>query len=326
MNLLYIVWRLLRYRVAVILIIYMLLSLSLRTELTLHYKDLSLAAVALLLSYTSATSVNDLADRKIDAINHPKSYGRPLITGGATTKDLWQVFFITSALSLVAAFLISSAALGLLCLSILCNVLYSLKPIRLSYRTFFAPLALGIAYVGIPFSLGIAIYGKAINQSDYYWFAGLYLMFVGRIILKDFRDRAGDKKYNKPTFLLRFGKGATCAFSFIAILAGGATILSRVYSQWWLAATSLFYLLSILKSLHMLYQTKDGKQEQINIGIGAKMGNGFLLNLLGVFMLKQSGAVESVQMTFAAILAIVFLINYLQFLREPEQIILGYKG
>ena len=53
------------------------------------------------------------------------------------------------------------------------------------------------------------------------------MLFVARIVLKDFRDREGDALYGKPTLLLRFGKDATCAVSLAALLAGNCLLLGR---------------------------------------------------------------------------------------------------
>ena len=50
--------------------------------------------------------------------------------------------------------------------------------------------------------------------------AGLYAGFVGRILLKDFRDVRGDALFGKRTFLVRHGRGATCTLSAIFMTLG----------------------------------------------------------------------------------------------------------
>jgi 4-hydroxybenzoate polyprenyltransferase len=47
----------------------------------------------------------------------------------------------------------------------------------------------------------------------------LYLGFIARLLLKDFRDIEGDKKYNKTTFLIRYGKAATVTASGVLFAA-----------------------------------------------------------------------------------------------------------
>lgn len=326
MKLLRLFWRLLRYRVAVMLILFMLLAAAIHGTLGLHPWQFGIAAVALALSYVSATSSNDLADRKIDAVNHPTSYGRPLITGGAQPKDMWLLFGVASAGSVGLASLLGYRVGEVLALSILINILYSLPPARLSYRTFLAPLVLGVAYVGIPYLLALTVGRSDFDRQDTGWLAGLYLMFVGRIILKDFRDRTGDAKYHKPTFLLRFGKEATCIVSLTGLSIGGLLLVLQTRHTLWLATIVLLYLFSIAIMLGGLLQAPVGRHEQLYIGVGARMGNGLLITLLTALLLRSSGALAPTQLVVTAAVASLFFGNYISFLRHPEAATIGYKG
>ncbi len=319
-------WRLLRYRVAVMLILFFLLSLSLHQKLTSNPVLIVLVCLSIALSYVSATSVNDIADAKIDAINHANSIGRPLITGEGKKEDLIKVFAIASIASIAIAAFVNPWALLIASCSILINVLYSLPPIQFSYRTFLAPIVLGIAYVGIPYSLGLAVSGSVLHKNDLLWLFGLYVMFIGRIILKDFRDRKGDAKFHKPTFLLRFGKNATCAFSYLSVVLGGSMLVWLTHSEIWLATITSLYLVTILAMLRRLQLSSEGQQEQLSIGVGAKMGNGLLITLLCVFALKQSSASTETQILLAGVLALTFFVNFFSFLHRPEAAIIGYKG
>ncbi len=76
-------WRLLRYRVAVMIILFMLLGAAWHGGLRTIGLPVILMILALASSYVGATSVNDIADREIDEINHPGDGGRPLVTGAA---------------------------------------------------------------------------------------------------------------------------------------------------------------------------------------------------------------------------------------------------
>lgn len=321
------VWRLLRYRVAIMLLLFLFLSIALHGDLSTHPWKLLFASAALAFSYISATSVNDIADKKIDAINHPDSLGRPLITGEAESKDVWLVFVLASTLSVIFAAIIGWQAVFIIALSILINVAYSLPPLRLSYRTFLAPLVLGVAYVGIPYILGIVIINRfSLQINDFEWLLGLYLMFVGRIILKDFRDRKGDAKYNKPTFLLLFGKNATCNISFAGVLSGGLILTWLVRTMPWLSVIVFIYLVAILGMLERLRRSRVGNGEQLSIGVGAKMGNGLLITLLGVFTLRSAGVSTTTQLSFAIAVSLLFFLNFFNFLQAPEKAVLGYRG
>jgi 4-hydroxybenzoate polyprenyltransferase len=45
--------------------------------------------VALASSYVCVTTVNDIADKDIDRVNHPRDAGRPLVTGEAQERELY---------------------------------------------------------------------------------------------------------------------------------------------------------------------------------------------------------------------------------------------
>ena len=89
--------------------------------------------------------------------------------------------------------------------------------------------------------------------------AALYLLFVGRIVLKDFRDREGDAAYGKSTFLLKCGKPATCLASFGAVCAGDALLASALADRLRLALFLQQYVVGILVMLYRLYRVEGRK-------------------------------------------------------------------
>ena len=76
----------LRYRIAAMVAMFMLLGAARegRLELGLRYVW---AALALASSYVAATALNDLADEEIDRVNHPRDAGRPLVDGIASRRS-----------------------------------------------------------------------------------------------------------------------------------------------------------------------------------------------------------------------------------------------
>jgi 4-hydroxybenzoate polyprenyltransferase len=211
-------------------------------------------------------------------------------------------------------------------LSVVIGVLYSLPPARLSYRTFLAPLTLAVAYVGIPYWAGVVVVGETLRTSDVPLWTALYLLFAGRIILKDFRDREGDAAFGKPTFLLRYGKKATCLASLCALCAGNAILVAALADSRWLAALLQLYIASIVTMLYRLYRASSRKDEQLSIGVGAKLGNGLLITLLGTLILSNQGADWITQFIFGLALTALYTLNFIDFLRHPEQATIGYKG
>ena len=61
-------------------------------------------------------------------------------------------------------------------------------------------------YVAVPFLVGSFSVRATIGWQQLGLLAGLYLGFVGRIVLKDFRDLKGDALVGKRTFLVRHGR------------------------------------------------------------------------------------------------------------------------
>lgn len=320
-------WRLLRYRVAVMIALFLLLGAAWHDGLTTIGPPVVLMVVALASSYVSATSVNDIADREIDVINHPGDRGRPLVTGAANSRDLWLLFGASGVLAVALPLLaVSPLASGVMALSLVVGALYSLPPVKLSYRTFLAPPTLAVAYVGIPYLAGVVTVGERPGTSDLPLLAALYLLFVGRIVLKDFRDREGDAAHGKPTFLLRNGKKRTCLVSLGAVCAGDALLVGALSNEWWLAALLQPYVASVLFMLHRLYRAGVRRDEQLAIGVGAKMGNGLLITLLGVLVLARQDPDPSAPIALALALLALYAINFADFLRRPRQAAIGYKG
>jgi 4-hydroxybenzoate polyprenyltransferase len=326
MRMLALYWSLLRYRVAVMIILFMLLGAAWHGRLTSIDAPLLLMILALASSYVSATSVNDIADREIDQINHPGDKGRPLVTGAAGTTDLWVLFGVSSVLAVALALPAGPGAAGIMLLSVVIGVLYSLPPARLSYRTFLAPLTLAVAYVGIPYWAGVVVVVETLQTSDVLLLTALYLLFAGRIILKDFRDREGDAAFGKPTFLLKYGKKATCLASLCGLCVGDAILVAALADSRWLAALLQLYIASIVTMLYRLYRASSRKDEQLSIGVGAKMGNGLLITLLGTLILSNQGADWITQLIFGLALTGLYTLNFMDFLRHPERATIGYKG
>lgn len=326
MRVLILYWRLLRYRVAVMIVLFALLGAAWHGGLTqIQWPVISLV-LALASSYVCATSVNDIADREIDRINHPKDEGRPLVTGTAEVRDLWVVFVGAGILAVVLPVGVGPLATGLMALSIVIGVLYSLPPVELSHRTFLAPVTLAVAYVGIPYWAGVVAVGGNLATSDVLPMSALYLLFAGRIVLKDFRDRDGDAAYNKPTFLLRYGKRATCLLSLGAVFFGDVLLVASLAENWWLAAFLQLYVAGVLLMLLRLYRSGSRQDEQLSIGVGARMGNGLLTTLLGVLVLTNYGADQITQAAFGMALTTIYVILFIGFLRDPGRASIGYKG
>jgi 4-hydroxybenzoate polyprenyltransferase len=317
--------RMVRWRVAVTLWFFLLIGAAaqgpLRPGITLL-----LAAVSLSASYVVATTVNDIADRDVDRINHPRGAGRPLVTGTASERDLWRTNAVAAPLALVTAAAAGAPVLAVSTASLAIGYAYSLRPIRLSYRTWLAPTILSVAYAIVPYALGLLAAGGRIDRVDVLLCGALYALFLARINLKDFRDRPGDAAYGKPTLLLAHGKTVTCAVTGIALVAGCATLVAALGSHPGVVAIVSLFAATILSMLRRLWRSSDPRDEQIAIGLGAKMGNGLLACTLASLVLRAQGAPEGMQVLVMAFLAVVYGSVLIALIGRPDDIEIAYKG
>ena len=86
------------------------------------------------------------------------------------------------------------------------------------------------------------------------------------------------------------------------------------------------YVASVLLMLYRLYRASSRKDEQLSIGVGARMGNGLLATLLGILVLAGYGADGITQVTFSLALMAFYMLSLIDFLRHPEEAVIGYKG
>jgi len=313
----------LRYRVAAMVALFMLLGAAREGPLELG-ADYLFAAIALASSYVSATALNDLADERIDKVNHPRDAGRPLVEGTATRGELRILSMLAAGLALLAATPLGVRGVGLLVVALVVSQVYSARPVRLSYRVAGAPLALGVGYVLVPYSLGIVAAGGSLLHAWSPLTCGLFLLFAARIMLKDFRDREGDARYGKPTLLLSYGKTATCVMSLCSLLAGDI-VLSIALGPG-VAILAQPFVLAIASMLWTLWQSADARAEQIAIGIGAKMGNGLLLCVLTWLVLEGRGASIAETSLLTGALVALFSLGFAALAADPQEAVIGYKG
>jgi 4-hydroxybenzoate polyprenyltransferase len=319
-------WRLLRFRVASMALTFMLLGAAHPNGFREPSADLLWAALALAASYTAATSANDVADEAVDRINHPGDAARPLVTGEASPHDLRVLHAIASGVAVAAAVPLGWQAVIVTGVSLAIGVTYSLPPVRFSYRTWLAPLALAAAYVLVPYGLGAIAAGRKFVVVDAWLASALFALFLARIVLKDYRDRAGDAAYGKPTLLLRFGSDATCAASLGALVAGNVLLLAALRPPLLVALALETLFVGVALLLWRLHGATDGREEQVAIGLGARLGNGVLLGVLSWLVLGAEGASDGVRAAFAWTLAALFGASVAALAARPERVVIGYKG
>jgi 4-hydroxybenzoate polyprenyltransferase len=248
------------------------------------------------------------------------------VTGDASERDLWRTNAVAAPVAFIAAALAGAPTLGLTVASLAIGYSYSLRPIRLAYRTWAAPAVLAVAYVLVPYGLGMLAAGGRIDATDGLLAAALYMLFVARINLKDFRDREGDAAFGKPTLLLAHGKTATCGVSLVGVLLGCALLVFGLGPHPGLGVVVALFAAAILWMLRVLWHADDARSEQIAIGIGAKMGNGLLACALAWLLLGSTDAPDGMRVLTLAFLAVVFGTVFRAMTSGRDDIRIAYKG
>lgn len=253
------------------------------TSVSLNF---GLAAIMFSALYVCATCFNDAADEEIDKINLPGDWSRPLMTTNVTGKQLQILGLIVLAIAVVVSVIIKPAYLFFVVAGAILNIFYSLPPIRISYRGIFASIWLSLSYVVVPFLAGALLRGSMTKTAWCVLFA-MYGVFVSRILLKDFRDYKGDKKFGKLNFLVRHGPRLTCFVSAIAWLIGDLVAIYSLYkTQLLLVYLTQILTAVVLYELYILAHEKNYYKQLTEVAIIGRMGNALALALLTAVTLK----------------------------------------
>jgi len=180
--------------------------------------------------------LNDLADRAIDRVNLPGDPRRPLVCGFGRDRDFAVVAATAAVVAVVQAARLGPGVLVTVVAGLALSASYSLRPIRIAERGAMASLLLPAGYVAVPYLAGLLSVRCAVTPRDLLLGGGLYIGFIGRILLKDFRDVRGDALFGKRTFLVRHGRAATCAFSATCWMLGTIALLGVRGASWSLIA------------------------------------------------------------------------------------------
>lgn len=317
-----------RYKSALVLVLFMLLSIMVHGHTLISLLGLPsvLGALALVLVYVSATCINDLADWEIDAVNLQGHADRPLITGEGSRRDLIVLLTGTTAVAIGLATLISPIVLAAVIAGLILNALYSLPPVQVSHRALLTPFYLALCYVLVPYTVGygIAAHGGSVSF-NWQYLVVLYFLFLARICLKDFRDRKGDALAGKPTLILIYGKKTVCGLSAGSVLVGGLGLIALSVHEPFLQGLLALFILSVLVVEYKLYTAKTESLELLSIGYGARMGNGMLFAVLGTFLLRIQGISTADLLVFYGSLVAMYGWLFWLYIKHPETFYFGKK-
>lgn len=235
-----------------------------------------------------SVACNDLADEAIDRVNLPGQ--RPLAAGALGRTEFAVIGIVSGVVALAASATLRWQAVIVTAAGLAVSAGYSLRPVRLADRGAVAAVVLPACYVGVPYLIGIFAARGFVHPDDLLLLAGLYLGFIGRILLKDFRDVRGDVLFGKRTFLVRHGRRWTCAFSACCWTAGMVVLLAAVRRPTVaLAVVDVGCLAGALWLLRRLAAAPGGRRDECLISAVAIIGRGVILLLFAHLSMTAAG-------------------------------------
>lgn len=270
--------------------------------------------------FVNATVLNDLADEAIDRVNLKNARGRPLVSGEATRGQLLILGLLAGGVALVAAWIVNWRVGAVVTVGLFLNVTYSFKPLRLSDRGLIAVILLPLGYVALPFLVGVYSVQTALGPKDVAILVGLYISFMGRIVLKDFRDEEGDTLFGKRTFLIRYGREHTCIFSATCWIVGVLALIAISPLPPTTVAVFVVYSGFVLRGLFLLARSERFESSQVVIGAIAQVGRGMGVTLLAHLTMAAKAWSLADQTLVHVAIAAVFVVLYLETAAQRETV------
>lgn len=239
----------------------------------------ALAVVAGFLLFSVAC--NDLADEAIDRVNLPGDLRRPLASGTAGRRETVTIGVTAGLVALAVSATLFWPALVVTAAGLALSAGYSLRPVRIADRGAVASLLLPACYVAVPYLVGIFAVRDSAGAGDLALLGGLYVGFIGRILLKDFRDVRGDALFGKRTFLVRHGRRSTCVFSAWCWGVGSVVLVAGVQRPTPVLAVCIAgYLAMALGLLRALARDEGARRDESLIAAIAIVGRAMVLTML----------------------------------------------
>lgn len=272
-----------------------------------NFANISLCVLILANWYLNGTCINDLADEDIDKINLKNAPSRPLANELTSRKTLKIIATVSGILSLVLAYVISIDAAIVVLFALLLNWIYSMPPVRISYRGIWAPLLLPIGYILLPYLLAFYSSGASLDSFSASLVTCLYVCFVGRIVLKDIRDLEGDKKFGKRTFIVRYGLKNTILFSGFFFVIGSLGIIAIFIGRDSLLSTIIFLqIFAVLYCLKKMSNAVSRDIQQIVLGVISQIATTGLICIAIALNTNTNKHTENILLVSIALYGTVF--------------------
>lgn len=193
-----------------------------------HWPLLVLAIVTGITCNIFIVGINQIEDVEIDKINKPYL---PIAAGELSIKNAYRIIYTSACLSVLFATYISFYLTGIVMLSMLIGMAYSLPPLSLKKHHLPAALAITIVRGFLVNIGGFYVFNTVVNQSteiiEPVWLLTFFIIAFSIAIswFKDMPDTEGDAKYKIKTLAILYSqKTALIAGSSLVGLAFGMLI------------------------------------------------------------------------------------------------------
>ena len=252
-----------------------------------------------------SVAINDLADEAIDRVNLAGDAARPLVTGSGSHQLLATIAATAGAVAISTSALIAWQALAVVAAGLALSIGYSVRPVRLADRGALASLLLPAGYVAVPYLVGVLAV-RPVRAADLVLLGGLYIGFIGRIVLKDFRDVRGDALFGKRTFLVRHGRSATCKLSAVCWIVGIVTVAGVRGVDATFTCLHVAQVAGALVLLRALATDGGPRRDERLIAAIAIVGRGMVVTLIAQLTMVDAGwglaARSATLLTFAVVM------------------------
>jgi 4-hydroxybenzoate polyprenyltransferase len=273
-----------------------------------HDRVLLMKVLVVVVSFLLFSVVlNDLADEAIDRVNLAGDRRRPLVAGSSSHTEFVAIAVTAGVVATVTGAMLSVAALAVVLGGLALSASYSLRPVRIADRGAVASMLLPAGYVAVPYLVGIFSVRSHLTASDLVLLGGLYVGFIGRILLKDFRDVRGDALFGKRTFLVRYGRRRTCQVGAVCWIAGTLTLAGVRGVSLVIVAAYIGFVGVALGLLRALSVDRGARRDEAIISSIAIIGRGMVVTLIGHLSMTDAHWSAVPYLAVMATLAIVML-------------------
>ncbi len=187
--------------------------------------------------------INQIADVQIDKINKPYL---PLAAGELSITNAYKIIYLSAFISIILATYISFYLTGIVAVSMLIGMAYSLPPFNL--KKHHLPAALAITIVrGLLVNIGgYFVFNRIIHQSteipNPIWTLALFIISFSIAIswFKDLPDTEGDAKYNIKTLAILYSKKTALIWGTALVLLAFGLLIYNNYVLYFISEQTLF--------------------------------------------------------------------------------------